>query len=134
MRSLSIALLLLTAIQFAETGFSQDYQLQIPLGLKRMRIPRDNSLSHNKIELGKQLYFDGRLSRDNTVSCSSCHDPQKGWSNGARFATGIGGQVGGRSAPTIINAGYSYYQFWDGRALHVEGQALGPVQTQSKWI
>jgi len=128
MRSLSIALLLLTAIQFAETGFSQDYQLQIPLGLKRMRIPRDNSLSHNKIELGKQLYFDGRLSRDNTVSCSSCHDPQKGWSNGARFATGIGGQVGGRSAPTIINAGYSYYQFWDGRALHVEGQALGPVQ------
>jgi cytochrome c peroxidase len=128
MRSVSIALLLLYAALLPEVVFAQDYQLKIPLGLKRMRIPRDNALSQAKIELGKQLYFDGRLSRDNTVSCASCHDPNKGWSNGARFATGIGGQVGGRSAPTIINAGYSYYQFWDGRAQHVEGQALGPVQ------
>ena len=127
-RSFQAVPLLLTAMLFAETGRSQDYKLQVPQGLKRMRVPKDNPLSQDKIELGKQLYFDGRLSRDNRISCSSCHDPQKGWSNGARFATGIGGQVGGRSAPTIINAGYSYYQFWDGRALHVEGQALGPVQ------
>ena len=128
MRSFSVPLLLLTAMNFADTGFAQDYKLQVPQGLKRMRIPKDNPLSRDKIELGKQLFFDGRLSRDNTISCSSCHDPQKGWSNGARFATGIGGQMGGRSAPTIINAGYSYFQFWDGRALRVEGQALGPVQ------
>ncbi|MCA9108194.1 MAG: cytochrome-c peroxidase, partial [Planctomycetales bacterium] len=81
-----------------------------------------------KVELGKQLYFDPRLSRDNTVSCASCHDPEKGWSNDEAVATGIGGQKGGRSAPTIINSGYSYFQFWDGRAQHVEGQALGPIQ------
>jgi cytochrome c peroxidase len=78
--------------------------------------------------LGKQLYFDPRLSGDDTVSCASCHDPTKGWSNGERFATGVRGQKGGRSAPTIINSGYSYYQFWDGRAVQVEGQALGPIQ------
>jgi cytochrome c peroxidase len=80
------------------------------------------------VELGKQLYFDPRLSRDNTISCASCHDPDKGWSNGAAVATGIGGQKGGRSAPTIVNAAYQRFQFWDGRADFLEGQALGPIQ------
>ena len=107
---------------------AEEYQLKVPLGLQPMRIPKDNPLSKEKIELGKQLYFDKRLSRDNTVSCASCHDPEKGWSNGEPVATGIGGQKGGRSSPTVINSGYSYFQFWDGRAQHVEGQALGPIQ------
>jgi len=107
---------------------AEEYKLETPLGLKPMRIPRDNPLTAEKIELGKQLYFDGRLSRDNTISCASCHDPEKGWSNAEAVATGIEGQQGGRSAPTIINSGYSYFQFWDGRAQHVEGQALGPIQ------
>jgi cytochrome c peroxidase len=107
---------------------AQDYDLDVPAGLKNMRIPRNNPLTEAKIELGKQLFFDARLSRDNTVSCASCHDPKKGWSNGTAFATGIDGQVGGRSAPTIINSGYSYFQFWDGRAIQLEGQALGPIE------
>ena len=107
---------------------AQDFELQLPLGLKRMRVPRDNPLSKAKIELGKQLFFDARLSRDNTISCASCHDPKKGWSNGSRFATGIDKHVGGRSAPTIINSGFQYFQFWDGRALQLEGQALGPIE------
>ena len=100
----------------------------VPAGLKRLRIPADNPSSAAKVELGKQLYFDPRLSVDNTVSCASCHDPQKGWSNGERFATGVEGQVGGRSAPTIVNAAYHGLQFWDGRAKGLEGQALGPIQ------
>jgi cytochrome c peroxidase len=99
-----------------------------PLGLKPVPVPTDNPLSPEKIELGKQLYFDPRLSRDNTVSCATCHDPEKGWSNGEAFATGVRGQVGGRSAPTIVNAAYSDLQFWDGRAHRLEGQALGPIQ------
>jgi cytochrome c peroxidase len=107
---------------------AEDFIWKAPLGLPEMRIPADNPLTKAKIELGKQLYFDPRLSIDNTVSCATCHDPQKGWSNGAAVATGVGGQKGGRSAPTIINAGYSTFQFWDGRAKHVEGQALGPIQ------
>lgn len=104
------------------------FTLAIPSGLKPLRIPDDNPLTEAKIELGKQLYFDPRLSRDNSVSCATCHDPAKGWSNGDAVATGIGGQKGGRSAPTIINSAYQIAQFWDGRAQHLEGQALGPIQ------
>ncbi|MEZ6110149.1 MAG: cytochrome c peroxidase [Pirellulaceae bacterium] len=104
------------------------YELEIPLGLHAMKIPEDNPLSAAKIELGKQLYFDKRMSIDNTVSCATCHDPDKGWSNGAAVATGVDGQQGGRSAPTVLNSGYLRFQFWDGRANHVEGQALGPIQ------
>lgn len=100
----------------------------IPLGLPPLRLPQDNPLTPEKVLLGQQLYFDTRLSRDNTVSCASCHDPEKGWSNGERFATGVRGQRGGRSAPTIINAAYSRFQFWDGRADGLEEQALGPIQ------
>ena len=106
----------------------EPYEIQYPLGMPKMRIPADNPLTKEKVELGKQLFFDPRLSRDNTISCASCHDPEKGWSNGERFATGVRSQVGGRSAPSVINSGYFYFQFWDGRANHVEGQALGPIQ------
>ncbi len=101
---------------------------KLPLGLKEILHPEDNPTSAAKVELGKQLYFDPRLSRDNTVSCATCHDPKKGWSNGDAVATGIAGQKGGRSSPTIINSAYQHFQFWDGRALKLEGQALGPIQ------
>jgi len=102
--------------------------LNVPLGLGKLKLARDNPITAEKIELGKQLFFDARLSRDNTVSCATCHDPAKGWSNGERFATGVRGQKGGRSAPTIVNAGFQHFQFWDGRAAQLEGQALGPIQ------
>jgi len=101
---------------------------KLPLGLKPVPVPSDNPLTPEKVELGKQLYFDPRLSCDDTTSCATCHDPKKGWSNGANFATGVRSQKGGRSAPTIINAAYSDLQFWDGRAHRLEGQALGPIQ------
>jgi cytochrome c peroxidase len=100
---------------------------QVPIGLERLKVPANNKLTAAKIELGKQLFFEKRLSSDNTVSCATCHDPEKGWSNNAAFATGVRGQVGGRSAPTIINAAYHPLQFWDGRAVGLEGQALGPI-------
>ena len=102
--------------------------IKTPKGLAPLKLPDENPLTQAKIELGKQLYFDPRLSVDNTVSCASCHDPEKGWSNGERFATGVRGQKGGRSAPTIINSAYQTFQFWDGRAHLLEGQALGPIQ------
>ena len=101
---------------------------EVPAGLDKVTYPKDNPPDEAKIQLGKQLYFDGRLSEDNKVSCASCHDPAKGWSNGERFATGVGGQVGGRSAPTVINTAYQMFQFWDGRAGSLEEQALGPIQ------
>jgi cytochrome c peroxidase len=114
---------------FATSAFADGpIDLKYPLGLKKMRIPADNPLTQGKVELGKLLFFDPRLSSDNTISCASCHDPKKGWSNGERFATGVDGQKGGRSAPTVINSGYQYFQFWDGRAIQLEGQALGPIE------
>ncbi|MGD9856782.1 MAG: cytochrome-c peroxidase, partial [Planctomycetaceae bacterium] len=99
----------------------------VPLGLKPVTHPEDNPSSEAKVALGRQLYFDPRLSQDNSVSCASCHDPAKGWSNGEAFATGVRGQKGGRSAPTVINTAYNYFQFWDGRAGSLEEQALGPI-------
>ncbi len=99
-----------------------------PKGLPAVVHPKDNPPTPAKIALGKQLYFDPRLSRDNTVSCASCHDPEKGYSNGDAVATGIGGKKGGRSSPTVINAAYQKFQFWDGRAGTLEEQALGPIQ------
>ncbi|QDU97037.1 cytochrome-c peroxidase [Lignipirellula cremea] len=126
------ALLIFAALAgFTFTGFvfaDEPFDLKIPAGLRPLRIPADNPLTVGKVELGKQLYFDPRLSSDNTVSCASCHDPAKGWSNGDRFATGVDAQQGGRSAPTIVNSAYSYFQFWDGRARQLEGQALGPIE------
>src|SRR5262249_30174031 len=81
-----------------------------------------------KVNLGMKLYFDKRLSADGTVSCATCHDPAKGWTDNLPVSTGIKGQKGGRSAPTVINSGYALVQFWDGRAKTLEEQALGPIQ------
>jgi cytochrome c peroxidase len=100
----------------------------LPAGLPPVPNPADNPPTAEKIHLGQQLYFDPRLSSDRTVSCASCHDPAKGFSNGAAVATGVGGQKGGRSAPTVVNSAYSALQFWDGRAATLEQQALGPIQ------
>jgi len=115
------------AAQLAAAGLAENEPFQAPRGLKPVPVPADNPMTAAKVELGKQLFFDPRLSSDNTVSCASCHDPKKGWSNGSRFATGVRSQVGGRSAPSIINSAYSDLQFWDGRAHLLEGQALGPI-------
>ncbi len=93
-----------------------------PKGLAALKYPEDNPHLEEKVELGKQLYFDKRLSKDDTISCALCHDPEKGWSNGEAFATGVRGQVGGRSSPSIVNSAYSELQFWDGRANMLEGQ------------
>lgn len=106
------------------------FTVELPLGLQQEAayIPPDNPLTVEKIELGRQLYFDGRLSADGTVSCATCHAPDKGFSDGRPTSTGIKGQVGGRNAPVAINRLFSQEQFWDGRAASLEDQALGPIQ------
>jgi cytochrome c peroxidase len=99
-----------------------------PLGLDPVPVPNDNPMTAEKVELGRMLYFDTRLSADGKVSCATCHDPKQGWAERKPTSTGIKGQVGGRNAPTVINAAYARAQFWDGRAASLEEQALGPVQ------
>jgi cytochrome c peroxidase len=98
-----------------------------PAGFDAPPAPEDNPLTREKAELGKRLYFDKRLSRDGSVSCATCHNPAQGWTDQAPVSTGIKGQKGGRSAPTVLNAAYSEVQFWDGRAATLEEQAKGPI-------
>jgi len=90
-------------------------------------VPPNNPQTDQKVRLGQQLYFDTRLSIDNTVSCATCHDPATGWANHNRTDTGVKGQVGGRNSGTILDSAYMRYQFWDGRAGSLEEQALGPI-------
>ena len=90
-------------------------------------VPPENPMTPAKVALGAALYFDPRLSADNSISCATCHDPSTGWGNHGATDTGIKGQVGNRNSGTILDSGYMKFQFWDGRASSLEEQALGPI-------
>lgn len=84
-------------------------------------------LTRAKIELGRQLFFDPRLSRDGTVSCASCHAPEHGYAFPTKFGVGVEGQEGKRNSPTAANRILSGPQFWDGRVQSLEEQAIAPM-------
>jgi cytochrome c peroxidase len=118
-------------------------KIKVPLGLSAPPIPIENPPTIAKWVLGKRLFFDGVLSSDGTVACSSCHAPEKGFSDQLKVSHGIGGQLGGINAPSIINSAFNARQFWDGRAMSLEEQAQGPVEnplemsteaTNSAWV
>ncbi len=106
-------------------------KVKLPVGLEagaaNVFIPENNPMTRAKIELGRQLYFDERLSSDNTISCASCHDPMQGYGAETAFGIGVQGQQGGRNSPISYNRILSKGQFWDGRAATLEEQAVGPV-------
>jgi cytochrome c peroxidase len=81
-----------------------------------------------KVGLGRDLFFDPRLSRTGTVSCATCHDPDRGFSNGERFGVGVDGKRGSRNVPGLVNVGRASSLFWDGRAASLEDQALEPIE------
>jgi len=121
---LSLSALLISTSLFASSDMSKWLRpAEVPQ-------PKDNKLTPAKIELGKLLYFDTRLSRDDTVSCATCHHPKRGWTdlNPTSKAVGFEGRVGPRNSPVILNAAYQRHQFWDGRAKSLEQQALGPIE------
>ena len=96
--------------------------------LPPMKIPADNPMTPEKIELGKMLFFDTALSSDHSMSCATCHDPELGWSNGEKLAEGASGVRGKRNTLSILNVGfYDKHLFWDGRVKTLEEQALVPV-------
>jgi cytochrome c peroxidase len=80
-----------------------------------------------QVALGDQLYHDQRLSKNDTISCASCHELKKGGTDRAQFSTGVGGAQGNINAPTVYNSGLQIAQFWDGRAADLQEQADGPV-------
>jgi cytochrome c peroxidase len=102
-------------------------QVGLPREATRAAIPADNAQTPAKIALGERLFFDGRLSADGTVACSTCHDPARGFTDGRATSVGIKGRVGQRNAPTILNALYNKTQFWDGRVKTLEEQAALPI-------
>lgn len=105
--------------------------VELPLGLDvgtaAIKGLVKNPLTRAKIELGRQLYFDPRLSSDGTISCASCHDPEQGFAKSTRFGVGVKAQEGNRNSPTAYNRILSDVQFWDGRATSLEEQAKGPI-------
>ena len=118
--------LMMAASEFTPPPTAQAFK--VPLGLLPIQWPKDNPYSVAKWELGRALYYDPRLSGDGTVSCATCHNPKMAFTDNLAVSSGIRGQKGGRSAPTVINRAYSLAQFWDGRAGTLEEQALGPMQ------
>jgi cytochrome c peroxidase len=89
--------------------------------------PANNPTTPEKVELGKQLYFDTRLSLTQTVSCNSCHNVAAGGDDHRSVSVGINGLTGTRNAPTVWNSAFNSVQFWDGRATDLEAQAKGPL-------
>ncbi len=102
--------------------------IEPPLGLPAVAIPADNPPTAQTIALGRKLYYDKSLSVDNSIACASCHDPEAGFADPNQFSEGVGGELGGRQAPPVMNAAYFTTQFWDGRAASLEEQAGGPVE------
>lgn len=89
--------------------------------------PEDNPTTMDRVELGKKLYFDPRLSLTGTVSCNSCHNVMEGGDDGRPSSMGILGRIGPRNAPTVWNSAFQTSQFWDGRSPSLEDQAKGPL-------
>lgn len=101
----------------------------IPKGLDQdRRIPSDNTLTAEKVELGRRLFFDPILSADGSMACVSCHQPAYGFADRQPVAIGVGGARGTRNSPTLLNRTYGTSFFWDGRADSLESQALQPIE------
>jgi len=95
-----------------------------------MDIPPDNPITAEKVELGKQLVFDKRLSGNDQVSCETCHLPEIGWTDGKPLSAKFDGSMNTRHTPTLYNAGYYKEWYWDGRAPTLEAQILAAWRGQ----
>ena len=103
-------------------------ELSPPLGIPTVPFPKDNPPTRERIALGRLLFFDSRLSSDESISCASCHKPEQAFADNEATSRGIGGRKGMRNTPTVVNVALQPYQFWDGRASSLEAQALLPVE------
>jgi cytochrome c peroxidase len=130
-----LAQAVLAAQSAADQASMMDSLSELPAGLgilPDLVMPPNNPETPAKVELGRTLFFDKRLSGDKTLSCGICHDPAKGFSDGRARAVGFHGQALARRTPSIVNAAYNKYQFWDGRAASLEQQALVPLTSAAE--
>ncbi|RME06160.1 MAG: cytochrome-c peroxidase, partial [Deltaproteobacteria bacterium] len=100
-----------------------------PLGIDEELSDLDDPPTPARVRLGRWLFYDKRLSADDTISCATCHRPEFAFSEPTPVSTGIRGQKGTRKAPSIVNLAWTLFPhfFWDGRAASLEEQALGPI-------
>ncbi len=103
------------------------YEISVPSHFPSMSIPEDNPMTKEGVDLGRKLFYEKRLSGDNTMSCASCHGQLNSFSDPNQFSTGIDGIAGTRQAMPLINLGWEDFYFWDGRAKSLEEQILEPV-------
>ena len=104
------------------------YELEIPSHFPAMIIPEDNPMTVEGVELGRKLFYEKKLSGDNTMSCGACHSPQTSFSDANQFSIGIDGIQGTRNSMALINLGWNTSFFWDGRAQTLEEQIILPVR------
>ena len=125
LRLLTFVLLCIISLTLSSGNSSP---LAIPLGLDRIiPIPANNLPTKEKIELGEKLFFDTMLSRNSTVSCASCHQPENAFTDNNPVAIGIDDRIGSRRTPALINRAYGRSFSWDGRAESLEEQVLLPI-------
>lgn len=93
-------------------------------------IPLEIEFDKEKANLGKELFFDPILSKDNTISCHSCHILEQGGDDNLQFSFGVDGKVGNMNSPTVFNSTFNFVQFWDGRAKNLQEQAQGPITNE----
>lgn len=104
------------------------FALKVPLGLDtHIPVPDDNPLRPETITLGRKLFFEKRLSRDSTIACATCHNPETAFTDTLPRARGINGQIGPRRSPRILNRAWGRSFFWDGRAATLEDQVIQPI-------
>lgn len=121
-------ILALISCRKEKVGFNPTpYNLIKPTHFPIMVIPEDNPLTKEGVELGRFLFYEKRLSGDNTMSCASCHFPQNGFSDPNQFSIGIDGIAGTRQSMALVNLGWESFFFWDGRETTLEGQILEPI-------
>lgn len=126
--SLSVWILVVCAYSFKKNYTAEDI-LKTPAHFGKLyQIPEDNPMTLEGIHLGRMLFFEPLLSSDSTISCSSCHQPQKAFTDGRAFSRGVHGKMSHRSAMSLVNLLWVRQFFWDGRAASLEEQALIPIQ------
>lgn len=106
------------------------YELKIPFGFPQPKIPSDNPMTEEGVELGKKLFYDPILSSNNTHSCASCHFQINGFSDPNQFSIGVNGLAGDKNASALINLAWNTFNFWDGRVISLEEQALDPITNE----
>lgn len=124
MRKVWLAMLAGLGVALAATA----YVVKVPQHFPEMPIPQDNPMTAEKVELGRKLFYDPRLSSNNQIACASCHKQEFAFSDGGKAVSeGVEGRKGSRNAPGLANVGYRKSLFWEGGAPRLEMQAVGPI-------